>query len=79
MKIIVIVLMKIKKLNKYGKMKQETLEWWCNLKQIKRDKIIENAHDGYIKKQRAKERRKEIPKLSKHTHKVMNELAGGTQ
>ncbi len=24
-------------------MKQETLEWWCNLKQRERDRIIEEA------------------------------------
>ena len=41
------MLMKIKKLNKYGKikMKQSILDWWCNLKQKERDKIIEEAHN----------------------------------
>ena len=54
--------------------------WWCSLTDKQRFYIIENAHDGYIKKERAKIKKKEeIPKLSEHTHKLMKELAGGIQ
>ncbi len=56
-------------------MKQSTLEWWCNLKQKERDRIIEGAR----RNSEILRMQEEIPKLSENTLKVMNELAGGTQ